>query len=243
MRQHIHAETSQLDLLRENLAHNTYPGYPELSQRFSSTQYAGLIACGTLLFPAEHLVTQDEDPTREEILKFRKNHITIDDNGRPVHRWLRAMLADPSIGAVGGKGAYWNWGPNYTADNIALCNNHVLLIKRGDTGLWALPGGFVDQGETAHDAARRELVEETGLILSPGQLQIPIYNGPVVDLRVTAHAWPETSAFGYDIPGSLPPVSGQDDATEAAWVPINEALDNTRLFGAHKFLLKQALGT
>lgn len=40
----------------------------------------------------------------------------------------------------------------------------ILLSKREDNGLWELPGGRVEDGETFLEAAKRELYEETGLI-------------------------------------------------------------------------------
>lgn len=42
-------------------------------------------------------------------------------------------------------------------------NGHVLLSKRGDFGVWNLPGGRVDPGELLHEAAVREVREETGV--------------------------------------------------------------------------------
>jgi ADP-ribose pyrophosphatase YjhB (NUDIX family) len=47
----------------------------------------------------------------------------------------------------------------------------LLLIRRGHephTGLWSLPGGRVEEGETLDQAVRREVWEETGLTVVPG---------------------------------------------------------------------------
>jgi 8-oxo-dGTP diphosphatase len=62
--------------------------------------------------------------------------------------------------------------PAVTVDIIVVTREkrpRVLLIRRKHepfAGCWALPGGFVDEGETVVQAARRELHEETGLKLS-----------------------------------------------------------------------------
>jgi 8-oxo-dGTP pyrophosphatase MutT (NUDIX family) len=46
----------------------------------------------------------------------------------------------------------------------------VLLVRRADDGRWAMPGGWVDPGETAEQAAVREVREETGLAVSEPRL-------------------------------------------------------------------------
>jgi ADP-ribose pyrophosphatase YjhB (NUDIX family) len=59
-----------------------------------------------------------------------------------------------------------NSGPRLAADCIILIGGKVLLIHRKNEPVgWALPGGFVESGETVEDAVRREMKEETGLEL------------------------------------------------------------------------------
>ncbi len=53
----------------------------------------------------------------------------------------------------------------------------VLLQQRSDTGCWGLPGGAVELGETALDALRREVHEETGLKILSAE-PMALYTGP-----------------------------------------------------------------
>jgi ADP-ribose pyrophosphatase YjhB (NUDIX family) len=49
------------------------------------------------------------------------------------------------------------------AEALVVRDGRILLIQRTDSGLWAMPGGLVEIGETLADAAVRELREDTGL--------------------------------------------------------------------------------
>lgn len=53
------------------------------------------------------------------------------------------------------------YAANFAADIVALKEGRVYLIERKDGRGWALPGGFIDVGETAEQAAKREFQEET----------------------------------------------------------------------------------
>jgi 8-oxo-dGTP diphosphatase len=62
----------------------------------------------------------------------------------------------------------------------------VLLIRRGDTGEWAPPGGTLEWGETLRATLPRELLEEAGVeLLEAGEL-LGVYSDPKRDLRFHA---------------------------------------------------------
>jgi ADP-ribose pyrophosphatase YjhB (NUDIX family) len=56
--------------------------------------------------------------------------------------------------------------PKIGSDSFVLNHDHeVCLIRRSDNGLWALPGGYQDLGETPAECAGREFHEETGYLI------------------------------------------------------------------------------
>ena len=92
---------------------------------------------------------------------------------------------------------------------IELPNGRVVLIERkNEPQGWALPGGFVDYGETVESAARREALEETGLTVQLTEL-LGVYSDPLRDPRM------HTMSVVFIATASGTPV-GQDDALNAS---------------------------
>lgn len=99
-----------------------------------------------------------------------------------------------------------------------IINGHeLLLIKRKNDpfkGKWALPGGFVDENEDLADAAKRELQEETGLILDNLQ-QLGAFGKPGRDPR--SHT---VSVVYTGFADENTEAVAADDADEAKWFSI-----------------------
>lgn len=99
--------------------------------------------------------------------------------------------------------------PYLTVDVIIEVENRIVLIRRKNPPLgWALPGGFVDYGESVESAARREAAEETGLQVTLRH-QFHTYSDPARDPR---HHTVSTVFIGR----AQGTPRGADDALEAA---------------------------
>src|SRR4030088_1712110 len=79
-----------------------------------------------------------------------------------------------------------------TADVVILTMSdgrlHVLLVRRGVDpfkGMWAIPGGFKRPGESLDEAAKRELVQETGVDGASLLTQFGAYGDPGRDPRMS----------------------------------------------------------
>jgi len=74
-------------------------------------------------------------------------------------------------------------GPRATVDVIIEVEGGIVLIRRRHPPAgWAIPGGFIDTGERAEDAARREMREETSLDVELIEL-LGVYSDPRRDPR------------------------------------------------------------
>lgn len=137
-----------------------------------------------------------------------------------------------------------------TTDVMCVQSGHVLMVKRGERpgkGLWALPGGFIDQTESITDCALRELYEETNIHLQPEVLRRCITHVEVFDRaggvssadrgRIITHV----HVIELNDTKELPKVKGGDDAAEAKWIPIAE-LDNRQIFSDHHHIIHAMLG-
>lgn len=176
-----------------------------------------------------------------------------------IHDWLRAFMLRPEYDQLVREYEFiakyksaWDAAPYpptfVTVDAVVIQSGHVLLVRRRaepGKGLFAIPGGFVNQNESLVDAAIRELREETKIkvpspVLSGSIKATFVADAPSRSLRgrTISHV------YGIELqPGPLPKVKGSDDAEKATWVPLNvfDKLED-QMFEDHFHLVRKILG-
>ncbi|MER6949764.1 NUDIX domain-containing protein [Nonomuraea sp. NPDC000554] len=93
----------------------------------------------------------------------------------------------------------------------------LLLIRRGrppDEGLWSIPGGRVEPGESDAAAVRREVLEETGLRVTVGALMGAVDRPGPGGATYAIRDYRATVASGT--------LTAGDDAVDARWYPLDE---------------------
>lgn len=99
---------------------------------------------------------------------------------------------------------------------------HVLLVRRGEApfkGMWAVPGGFKRPTETLDEAAKRELVEETGVDAASLLTQFGAYGDPERDPRMNV------VTIGYlAVLRDMGAIMAGTDAAAAALIPVSDVL-------------------
>jgi len=108
--------------------------------------------------------------------------------------------------------------PRVAVGAIVFKNGKVLLVRRGQPpaeGVWAIPGGRVELGESLQNAAEREIREETGVRIRAGE---PVFTFDVIERDADGRV-----RFHYVIVDVMAeyaggePIAG-DDAREARWI-------------------------
>ena len=126
------------------------------------------------------------------------------------------------------------YDPKVAAICIVPRDGQVLMIRRGTDqgyGLWGLPGGYVDRGEVVEQAASREVWEETGLKVEPGEL-VGLFSedgDPVIvavfgarETGGTLEAGPEALEVGFFPVDDLPELAfPRDRDVLAKWQAAN----------------------
>lgn len=123
-------------------------------------------------------------------------------------------------------------GPFLTVDGIVEFKGGVVLVQRKNPPLgWAIPGGFVDYGESVEESVRREVKEETNLDFIDFK-QFHTYSDPARDPRFHT----VSVVFGGKGEGELKAASDARDAKAFKWdeLPADFAFDHRSVLEAYK---------
>ena len=114
--------------------------------------------------------------------------------------------------------------PQVAVGALVIKDEKVLLVKRGQPpakGLWALPGGRVQWGETLAQAAEREVLEETGVAVKAGQIIYTFDSITRDDQGSVCFHYVIVDFLAQPIQPEGRPIPA-DDAEDAQWLTLGE---------------------
>ena len=131
-----------------------------------------------------------------------------------------------------------------TSCTVIFTNDSVLLVKHKEyaehlTNWYGFPGGHIDEGETAKEAAGRELTEETGLVVSNNELEELPINVPDADIPRKGGIVKRFSLkvfYAKSYSGTLT----ESNETIPEWVPLSK-IDSIDLVGSTKYVIEESL--
>jgi ADP-ribose pyrophosphatase YjhB (NUDIX family) len=172
------------------------------------------------------------EPEKVSLRERVFSRVAYDADGYPLNPHGRTGLA--------GRGLLGKYGCNVVVDLLATDTKHtyVLAIQR-PSGLWALPGGFLEN-ETPEAGVTREGKEETSIELAGHTLKQIITPALFIpDSRITDNAWIETIPFAVKGDDLLDqnPIPGDNimDTVDAQWMQIPEA--RQKFLPVHRYIL------
>jgi len=186
---------------------------------------------------ADPKTPEEAEKTRE--LKSYEGNIKYDNEGYPINPKGRT--------GIRGRGVLGKWGANFAADPIITRIEpdtglfQLVVIKRKDTGEWAIPGGMVDFGETISRTLKRELKEEAGINLDFENTE-KVYEGYVDDPRNTDNAWMEAKAYHFhlDDENSKIELKASYEVEDARFLTVSEG-NLSNLYASHNDLIREAI--
>lgn len=106
-----------------------------------------------------------------------------------------------------------NWGQSVAG--IVIREDKILLVRHtygAGKGSLIIPGGYVNHGETPQTALKREIMEETGIIVTPGD---------IIGIRFNMHDW--YIVFKAEYVSGITRSDGAENS-EAVWIALREVL-------------------
>ena len=120
--------------------------------------------------------------------------------------------------------------PRLAVGVVVIYEQKVLLVLRGKPpgkGTWAMPGGSVELGETLKQAAEREVLEETGLSVTAGEICYTFETIQRDDQAQVVYHYVIIDLLAEPLDPTQP-LHPADDVDDAAWFTRTQ-IDNTRL--------------